>query len=184
MALKYCSRGSAIVGRCAIVVAFLVVMAMTQPASAAIITYVGREAGITGNNNDAVDSWRTTTVTKTYDADGDNIYGTAGYVVYGTDAETNGNGGAVITTNPLTYNATATRRTWSSIPSYLTLASTGQTQVASSYGYRLIDDPTQTPGETVANLESGGALARAFPRMVCGWASSPTTPTRMSGRFA
>lgn len=130
-------------------------------ASAATITLAGSVYGIGGDNNDEVDQWRTTSVAKSFDPDGDNVYGSMGYVLYAADAATNGNAGAVTTTNPLTYNVSATRRTFSSIPSFLTLASTGQTGIASSYGYRLIDDPTLTPGTSVADLESGAALRQS-----------------------
>jgi hypothetical protein len=125
---------------------------------AATITIPGSITGIAGAGNDQIDSWRTTTVLKTLDPDGDNVYGTSGYVLYATDAATNANTGAVVTGSPLTYNASATRRTLSSIPSFLTLTDNGQTQTASSYGYKLMDDPTFAPGASVSDLESGAAL--------------------------
>ncbi|WAC19894.1 hypothetical protein OVA24_00695 [Luteolibacter sp. SL250] len=130
-------------------------------APAAVVTWAGTATGIDGNDNDEVDSWRTIAVAKTYDTDGDNVYGTAGYVFYGADSATNGNGGAVVTVDPLAYNASATRRTHLSVPSYLSLTSTGQNRIASSYGYRLMDDPTQPPSASVANVESGGALRQS-----------------------
>ena len=62
---------------------------------AATISIPGSIAGLAGAGNDQIDSWRTTTVAKTLDPDGDNVYGTQGYVLYATDAATNANTGAV-----------------------------------------------------------------------------------------
>jgi hypothetical protein len=64
--------------------------------------------------------------------------------------------------DPLTF-ANARRATVSLIPSYPTVAnaSGGQNEIATSYGYKLMDDPTQRIGSSVADVESDAALASA-----------------------
>ncbi len=119
------------------------------PLDAATVSYVGIQTNVAG--------YRSTGVVKTFDLDGDNVYGSAGYVVYGTDIAGNTTAGSVPTADPLTYSA-GDRQTLKSIPSYLTLTSNGQNQLAVSYGYKLIDNPTLTPASTVADVEGGAAL--------------------------
>jgi hypothetical protein len=49
---------------------------LALPAAApAAVSYVGVQEGLQG--------WRSTSVAKTVDADGDNVYGTAGYALFG-----------------------------------------------------------------------------------------------------
>jgi hypothetical protein len=135
----------------------------TASAPAAVLTAQGSIAGIAGGNNDQIDRWRSTDAVKTLDPDGDNVYGTAGYVMFATDTIGNGTAGSVPTVDPLTFDPTTTtgQATLSSLPSYITLANNGQNKVASSYGYKQIDDPRQTPGVGVSDIESGAALRDA-----------------------
>jgi hypothetical protein len=134
----------------------------TASAPAAVLIAQGSIAGVAGGNNDQIDRWRSTDVAKTLDPDGDNVYGTAGYVMFATDAIGNGTAGSVPTVDPLTFAPpTTAQATLSSIPSYITLANNGQNKVASSYGYKQIDDPRVTPGVGVSDIESGAALRDA-----------------------
>ncbi len=134
-------------------------LALLSASHAASVTLAGSITGLPGANNDQIDGWRSTNFLKNFDPDGDNIYGTAGYVLYGTDAAVNSTAGSVQTADPLTFN-NGVIRTLNSVPGYLTLANSlnGQNQLASSYGYKLFDDPTQPTGPTVSDVESGAAL--------------------------
>jgi hypothetical protein len=127
--------------------------ALPGQAPAAILTLAGQDLGLAGAGNDSVDRFRSTSVTKPLDPDGDAIYGTDGYILYATDTIGNANAGTVATVNPLTAPGTL-----ASIPSYLILTNNAQNQTARSYGYRAIDDPTLGPGAAVADVESGAAL--------------------------
>lgn len=141
-------------------VAGLVISAATV-AQAANITFVGRDSGVAGTGNDSVDRWRTNSVDKPFDVGPlDRVYGSAGYILYGTDVVGNTGGGTVISTNPLTYSS-GDRKTLSSLPSYLTLSNNGQSKIATSYNYRHIDDPQQSVGSSVSDVESGAALRDA-----------------------
>src|SRR4051812_44148988 len=128
--------------------------ALAMASHAASIVMVGAAIGLTGASNDEIDQWRTNTVLKTYDADNNNVYGSAGYVLYATDTLVNGNAGAVVPADPLSYT-NGTRATLISVPAYLTLTNNGQTQIAASYGYKAMDDPTQPVGPLVTDVESG-----------------------------
>jgi hypothetical protein len=131
------------------------------PASAAILTAVGAAPGIPGQDNDEVDRWRSTSVAKTFDVDADNVYGTAGYVLFAADDIGNSSTGIVEFSNdPFTY-VSGTRRTVRSVPSYLSFAMTNfgsTTGTASSYGYQAVDNPSVAPGPSVSNMESGAFL--------------------------
>lgn len=90
------------------------------------------------------DAFRTDSVVKSLDSDGDNIYGTDGYTIFqsdavGTSTSTNGN----IVQTPSYANVEIL-----SGLSYFT----GNN---SSLNYVDIDDPTQTGSGTVPNIESG-----------------------------
>ncbi len=126
------------------IITILATLSLPMGASAATIAYVDKD----GNQT----SWRTTSVTKTLDPDGDNVYGTAGYVGYAM--RKNPGTGDAPNTNPLTYTST-NFETFSSIPSYLTLTSLSQNFVAAGFGYALVDNPTLAPGASVADIESG-----------------------------
>ncbi len=122
--------------------------------AAPIVTFIGTDTNQT--------QFRTTTVIKTLDADGNNVYGTDGYVLYAMDIGTQNTTTGFIATNPLTFNNTsyATRL---SAPSYATLSNNGQDTVAFGFGggagnYPNVDDPAATPGPSVIDIESGFAL--------------------------
>src|SRR5207249_4798224 len=74
--------------------------------------------------NAGLADYRTTTVLKPLDADGDNVFGTTGFVMYGTDVIGSGDAGSVITGDPLSF-VSGTRRTLLSLPSWLTLRNNG-----------------------------------------------------------
>lgn len=115
------------------ILATAALVAAATTAQAATITYLGSE------NN--LESFRTTTVTKLYDADGDNVYGTAGYRFWGT-----GNKGQTVSIDG--------PETLGSNPSFLSI-SNGTAEFAFSYAYGSMDDPTLPPGSSVANVING-----------------------------
>src|SRR5436190_17641857 len=118
------------------------------------ITYVGKSL---------VADYRTTTVVKLLDADGDNVFGTTGYVLYGTDIVGNSNTGSVPSADPLTYSS-GTRATKKSVPAWLTLINNGQNAVASSYdSYPYADDPAAIPSASVADVQLGFAIRLSNP---------------------
>ena len=90
---------------------------------------------------------RTTTVAKPLDPDGDNVYGSDGYVFFNTTPHASGGGGGE---SPLN-NARI------SLPSYVIdpISCASGTESAHGYGYLMIDDPDATPGSSVSNIESG-----------------------------
>ena len=143
-----CSRRLA----CTSLVAAIILIGHTDSAitaPAVNITYVGQAA---------LANYRTTTSLKPLDLDGDNVFGTAGYVFYGTDVLNNSNGGSVSTTDPLAYSS-GTRRTKLSLPAWLTLFNNGQNRIATSYpSYPVIDDPALVPSPSVTDLQLGVAV--------------------------
>lgn len=122
----------------------IVFMSAAVPSTQAlIITYVGQE--------DNVETWRSTSISKAFDPTGDGYYGTSGYMMYAVGNIANGWTFA----NPVTYASTV-----KSIPAYLSVSNNGMDQTAwSNYApvnwYPEIDDPTLAPGPTVANTSSG-----------------------------
>ena len=103
----------------------------------------------------SVAAWRTNTAGKSHDPDGDNVYGTAGYVLYAVDSPPGANGdGVAFPVDPLSYD-NGTFRTISSVPSFLTLGNVTQNAVAFGFSYPVIDDPREAPSGLVANLETG-----------------------------
>jgi hypothetical protein len=141
------------------VAGFCLLLSSAVSIHAANIVVSGSVTGLAGPNNDQIDQWRTNTVPKTMDADLDNVYGTAGYVMYATDEIGNANTGVVIPADPLNY-ANGSQATLKSIPSYLTLANNGQDHIAASFAtvYKLMDNPTQPIGAAVSDVESGAAV--------------------------
>ena len=94
---------------------------------------------------------------KTFDPDFDNVYSTAVYVMFAADDAGNAKPGTAPGSNvdPFTF-VSGTRRTVASIPSFVnfTIVTPASTCVASSYGYRLMDNPALPPDVTVTNLEA------------------------------
>ncbi|MCE9551773.1 MAG: autotransporter-associated beta strand repeat-containing protein [Planctomycetes bacterium] len=79
------------------------------------------------------DAWRTTDVVKLFDADGDNVYGTDGYLLL------NSNSGAPV-----------------SQPLYLNTTNVAPSQFGPSGSYVSIDDPAVTPGPgPIVNINTG-----------------------------
>ena len=110
---------------------------LAPAAQAATITAAGLDTTTQPN-------WRTTTTIKALDGDGDNVYGTAGYIAYATGS-----------TNASTYDDSAATKL-SGLPAYLTITANG---VNNSYtgGYALFDNPTLAPGASVLDIHSGFA---------------------------
>ena len=103
-------------------------------ASAGVLTAVGTDL------NDP--SWRTATVPKSQDNNGDNIYGTDGYFLPRFNSGT----GTVAFTN------TTANGTINTLPSYLTLAAAGgATGPNSAYGAKLAIDNPNAAGTTAAS---------------------------------
>jgi hypothetical protein len=115
-------------------------------APAATITTPGADA-------DDVDTWRTTSVAKSLDADGDDVYGTDGYVLYYTESADYNGSWKSSDSSPLNHSATL-----KSVPSYLTLSDYYQDKVGLSNSYPNLDDPTQTPGASVSDVKTGYAM--------------------------
>lgn len=134
--------------------------AFALTANAAILLPAGSLEGLSGANNDEIDQWRSTDQAKTFDIDGDNVYGTAGYILFATDVVGNTTGGtAPQNVDPFAFVSGA-KKTLSSVPGYLsfTVVTATATGVASGYGYRVVDDPTLTPGVSVGDVQSGSIL--------------------------
>lgn len=112
---------------------YVVLNLLTSPTShGAIVTYAGSQLN--------VGDFRTTTVTKTLDIDGNNVYGTDGYYFWGTSKPP---------VNELTFAS----------PSYIShvgVSSTtvsGLTVIEGAYG--TMDDPTLPPGPSVSDITPG-----------------------------
>jgi len=87
-------------------------------------------------------SWRTTSVSKPLDVDGDNIYGTAGYFFVRFNSPANST--AFSTVN-------GTNGTLNTLPAYLTVTSVATTGPDRMFGAKApIDDPTNVAGADVA----------------------------------
>ena len=116
--------------------------ASSQLAHAASITAAGAQLNLG-------DGWRDSSVAKTQDIDGDNIYGSLGYFMFSTQTPGSGSGvspgpGAGIL----------------SLPSYISLTLNGANAGFHSDGYTLINDPNN-PGS--ANDLSSGISYKSGP---------------------
>lgn len=136
----------------ALFILFVFAFMTSSSTQALIITYVGQE--------DNVETWRSTSVPKSFDPTGDGYYGTSGYMMYAVGNTANGWTFA----NPVTYGSTV-----KSIPAYLTVANNGMDMTAwSDYAplnwYPEIDNPSLAPAPTVANVSSGlGTRSWVYP---------------------
>lgn len=102
------------------------------------IRFVGEQLNLT--------AFRTPAVPKQYDADGDNIYGTAGYYFLNMGAQ------------PERRNESFDRRARGELPSFITaIRPLNATASAGGFGYLQIDDPRANTAEVVADIESGVA---------------------------
>lgn len=99
---------------------------------------------------DLGDAWRDSSVLKTHDSDGDNIYGSPGYIMF--DTHTQASRAGVGQTGPLD-NATA------SLPG-ISITATG-TDAGFSGNYSLINDPNNAPRGGI-DLWSGVAYRSVF----------------------
>ena len=116
--------------------------------------------------------WRSNSTAKPYDADGNNVYGSAGYFLFGTRFDypnRNAIGGAAYV-NP-TDNTTYPNLT--SAPSFVAGSQILATRKAGGWNYSVIDDPTITDGtrdvnwglaQTPAAGQPGGVREDRLPR--------------------
>jgi len=105
------------------VVAVAMIVVAAGAAQAATVTFAG--ADVTTN-----DAWRTTDLAKALDTDGDNVYGTQGYGLFGS-------------------------ATYSSPPVYATFANLQPDSLWESH-FQHLDDPTQTGLAPVPDTTSSG----------------------------
>lgn len=117
--------------------------AQTSFVHAAVVTAEGAQLNLG-------DAWRDSTVLKTHDSDGDNVYGSLGYIMFNTHTQASGAG--VGATGPLD-NATL------SLPGIAILA-TGA-NAGYSGNYSLINDPNAPPPGGI-DLWSGVAYRSVF----------------------
>ena len=129
----------------ALTVAGATTLALTVAAPAAIIT-------MPGTDTTNVINWRSTSVTKPLDPDGDNAYGTAGYVLFYTRAATYDGGFVSATGNPLTNSNTLV-----SAPSFASITNVGMDWAGLSASYVNVDDPSQAISGTVSDIKPGVA---------------------------
>jgi arylsulfatase A len=101
-------------------------------------SYLGTQADMTG--------WRTLSVDKPFDPDGDDILGTEGYYLFGAGDETATPPASPVAKGPL-----------ASLPSYLGVTST---LTQAQFTYALIDNPVDgSPAEIVSGTTSGAVTA-------------------------
>ena len=108
------------------------------------------EITVAGTDNATGGRWRSKSKSKSLDADGDNVYGTAGYVVFAT-SPAGSKSGEVTVGDPLEAPGTL-----KSIPPFLTLApaqvNTGAQAAASAFGYPEIDSPEKSSTQIQAGM--------------------------------
>ncbi|MEI8309723.1 MAG: PEP-CTERM sorting domain-containing protein [Verrucomicrobiota bacterium] len=137
----------------ALLAALLTGLAAVPAAKAAVITAVGVDT-TTGAN------WRTTTVSKPYDVNGDKVYGTDGYLALATGGSGNT---AVTAASAVAAGTQGGKTTSASLPSWATFAAIDFGRQWNWYNTALsannFNDPTLTPGPSVANIVSGLSYA-------------------------
>jgi len=102
-----------------------------------------------GSQLDIGDGLRSTDVPKTLDGDGDNVYGSDGYLFPNTDP-------TVPPTGPGGSRGPAGTGSKQSLPAYITGRSNASGREGyGGYGYKAIDDPALPPGAAVSNITSG-----------------------------
>jgi hypothetical protein len=108
-----------------------------------------------GSDSDA-EQWRNPAVTKPLDLSGDNVYGTDGYVAFGTSPAGTSNGITSNGVNPFTY-VNGSRQTLASIPSYVSsfTPDANFSTVLSGFSYENANDPRGAGGGTT--IETGVA---------------------------
>lgn len=136
--------------------ALIVCASAASAASAATFNYVGTDFNNVGGN--PVQDWRTPTVPKGFDLDGDNIYGSAGYLLFGTTDNSEGfediyPGAANL------FTADGTRLdTLNNLPSWFNISDAGNAptfvRVFGGNFYPEVDDPSNPGSDT--NIGYGG----------------------------
>lgn len=129
-------------------------------AFSATTSYVGTEYDIGGNYYPGdgpanvspffVVPWRSNSTTKLYDADGNNVYGSAGYYLFGTwfdYPDRNAIGGSTYI-NPAD---TSMCHNLTSAPAFVAGSHILATRKTSGWNYSIIDDPTLTNGTRDTN---------------------------------
>jgi hypothetical protein len=134
--------------------AMLVAGASTDKARAVSLSYVGSDYDLTNLfpgggpadvNSYVVVPWRSDYAVKQFDGDGDNVYGTAGYALFGTRFDypnanaTSGNAFVDPTDDSVFPNII-------SLPSFVSGSQILSTRKAGGWAYSLIDDPQLTNG--------------------------------------
>ncbi|MEM6821279.1 MAG: PEP-CTERM sorting domain-containing protein [Verrucomicrobiota bacterium] len=112
-----------------------------QDLTATVITYAGEQTNLG-------DGWRTPGTAKTQDADGDNIYGTDGYLMYYTG----------FTGSTFDFDFDVNFNASNALPSYVSITSDGADGSLAASDFVDIDDPNNAP----ADFTSGVALANGL----------------------
>jgi len=149
----------------------LSVILLPIPLHSATISYVGSDSSYAGVS---VIPWRDSSSLKPLDGDGDNIYGTIGYIVYAADSKTstpNGQGGGTSAIDPLHFSSdygAGTLSTTKSIPTEIELANGSQDRVF-YWTYAPADNPQSgndvifgMAGNNVAKGTSSNVLSIVF----------------------
>ncbi len=121
-----------------------VVLALGVSANAATITDAG-------SHLDIGEYIRTTTVAKPLDPDGDNVFGTDGWIFFGVQEDE----------TDMSYKYNQQPNTRESTPSYLTIG-TSLSTVQAPTNSTIIDSPDLTPGPDVENDRSGVGMKYGF----------------------
>jgi hypothetical protein len=106
-----------------------------------------------GSDPDA-DSWRNPAVAKPLDLSGDNVYGTDGYVAFGTSPASTSTGVTNTSVNPFTYT-NGSRSTLLSSPAYVSsfVPNANFSSVSSGFSFPNVNDPRVAGGGST--IESG-----------------------------
>ena len=128
--------------------ALALVGGMVVVSDAATLGYVGSDYDIGGtffpggSAPYVVVPWRSSTTPKLYDGDGNNVYGSAGYALFGTQFAWP-NPGCCGSSQPF---ASATWPNLVSLPSFVTSTQNLTANKVGGWGYALVDDPTLVNG--------------------------------------
>lgn len=107
----------------------LVVSYILTPANAAVIIASGADTDTTNG------AWRTSSVSKPLDADGNNIYGSDGYLMFNTGYI----GGSFTSSTNIFANAS------NALPTYVSVTADGATGSVGAAAFASIDDPLNAP---------------------------------------
>ena len=112
-------------------------------------THAAQIAAAGADTSTTRDAWRTASVAKRLDADGDNVYGTAGYLMFHT-----GYSGDKFDLRPNVFANSS-----EALPSYVTVLPVGAGASIGAKNFAMIDDPT----EPTSDMLSGAAIAPGVP---------------------